>query len=145
MSKTNRVLLVVNLLIGAFLLGSTSSQSVSATESGAVISACVAKSNGALRISSKCTKLETPITWNQTGVAGPIGPIGPKGDSVYPNTKLVTIRYIGGSGLFACGDGFETFSSVRMYNHWSTDTSNLTKSWNWSSNPICSITIRVVQ
>lgn len=136
MRTSNRVLLVVNLLIGAFLLGSMSSQSVSASESN-VISACANKLTGALRISGTCTKSERPITWNQTGVAGP------KGDSAYVSTKLVTIQYIGNG--FSCGDGIPSVGTVKTYKSWSTDVSNLTSSWNWTSNTYCYITLRVVQ
>jgi hypothetical protein len=146
MRTSNRVFLVVNLLIGAFLLGSMSSQSVSASESNA-ISACANKSSGALRISSKCTKSERPITWNQTGVAGPTGPTGAKGSDAYVITKLVTIRYIGdGTSLTPCGDGKSSlFGTATTYANWQYGSVFLTNRFNWQSNPYCSITLRVVQ
>lgn len=147
MRTSNRVFLVVNLLIGAFLLGSMSSQSVSASESNA-ISACANKSSGALRISSKCTKSEKPITWGKTG---------PKGDSAYIQTKVVTIHYIGdGKNLLSpCGDGQETFSSMfgykaKTYDGWFSgikdlDWANLTSNGKWIQNPYCEITLKVIQ
>lgn len=89
MSTFNRALLLANLLIGAFLLGSASSQSVSAVESN-VITACANKTTGALRISSKCSKSERLITWNKTGLAGPKGDTG---SNALLNTKTITIYY----------------------------------------------------
>jgi hypothetical protein len=139
MSKSNRIFLVVNLLIGAFLLGSMSSQSVSASESNVII-ACANKSTGALRVSSKCSSTERLITWNKTGVQGPRGP---DGSDAIANTKLVTIRYIGDG--FSCGDGMSSVGTVKTYKSWSTDVSNLTSTWNWTSNTYCYITLRVVQ
>lgn len=120
MNTTNRVLLVANLLVGAFLLGSATTQSVSATETNAVISACVAKSNGALRISSKCAKTERPITWKKT-VESPV-----------VKTKLITLNYHGNQFMpfykdgNPCGDGVDQGYSDA------------------SGNKFCSITLRVV-
>jgi len=146
MSKSNRVFLVINLLIVAFLLGSMSSQSVSASESN-VISACANKLTGALRVSSKCTKSERPISWNQTGVAGPTGPTGPNGSDAYVITKLVTIHYIGdGTSLTPCGDGMTSlFGTATTYTNWQYGSVFLSNRYNWQSNPYCSITLRVVQ
>lgn len=150
MSTTNRIFLVLNLLIGAFLLGSMSSQSVSAVESNGVISACVSKSNGALRISNKCTKLETRISWNQTGPAGAIGPAGPAGPAgipgtdAYVKTKTIQIKYIGtGSD---CGTGGWSFlADTRTYSGWSLSPSNLSNSLNWTYNSYCTAYIKVVE
>jgi len=147
MSTFNRALLLANLLIGAFLLGSASSQSVSAVESN-VITACANKTTGALRISSKCSKSERLITWNQTG---------PAGTDAYVNTKLVTIRYVGDGSQWAtgCGDGKETFGSLFGFNAKTFDgyftgsreydLNSLTSNTDWTKNPYCSITLKVVQ
>ena len=151
MSTSNRVLLVINLLVGAVLLGSASSQSVSAVESNSVISACVNKSSGALRISSKCTKTERPLTWNQTGIQGPTGPqgpAGPKGTDASIKTKLITIKYIGnGTSLLGCGDGSVGLATgtATTYTNWQYGSVFLTNRYNWQSNPYCSLTIRVIE
>jgi hypothetical protein len=44
------------------------------------IQACVHKQTGAVRIVASvdlCNQAETPLSWNQEGVAGPLGPRGP--------------------------------------------------------------------
>ena len=149
MNNTNRMFMALNLFL-AILLVSSFSQPVSA-QSSSVISACVNKSSGALRISTKCTKLENPISWNKTGTPGP------RGSDAFVYTKLVTISYIGdGSKLFSpCGDGTETISSM-LGNRAKTfkgyflglresDVGSLTSNANWAGNPYCSITLKVVE
>ncbi|CAN2169955.1 Collagen triple helix repeat [Candidatus Nanopelagicaceae bacterium] len=47
------------------------------------ISGCVNKKTGALRVASKCTSLEKPISWNIQGPQGDVGPqglAGPQGE-----------------------------------------------------------------
>lgn len=149
MNNLNRMLLSLNLFL-AVLLVSSFAQPVSA-QSSSVISACASKSSGALRISTKCTKSENPISWNKTGVQGPSGT-----DAFMP-TKLVTVYYTGdGTKLFSpCGDGQETISSLlgnkaKTYEGFflglrESDLGSLTSNGNWTANPYCSITLRVVQ
>jgi hypothetical protein len=48
-------------------------------DSSGVIHACYQKTNGSLRVidtqaGAKCSSTENPLTWNQTGPAGPRGP-----------------------------------------------------------------------
>lgn len=43
------------------------------------INGCVSTKTGALRISSTCSRSETPISWNVTGPQGPAGPAGATG------------------------------------------------------------------
>ncbi len=68
-----------------------------------VINGCVNTKTGALRISSKCLKGETKLSWNSQGLQGlpgPSGPPGPSGSpgpsasampSVTPNPTLVVL------------------------------------------------------
>jgi len=47
-----------------------------------VISGCYMKSGGSLRVidsNGKCGSNETSLSFNQTGIQGPIGPLGPAG------------------------------------------------------------------
>lgn len=49
---------------------------------GGVITACVQKTTGSMRVvagQSACGPAESPITWNSDGVQGPPGPDGPPG------------------------------------------------------------------
>jgi hypothetical protein len=52
---------------------------VAAATSHSTIHACQAKSNGALRIASHCTKHEKAISWNRRGPTGKKGKQGPAG------------------------------------------------------------------
>ena len=72
---------VVGALVGAFV---ASAASVALTQSSeTVITACVDRRNGDVRIDAACNaRREVPLSWNQAGPDGPqgaIGPIGPAG------------------------------------------------------------------
>jgi hypothetical protein len=63
------------LFLSALLL--VSGNLIFAASQSSQISGCVNKKTGALRVSSKCTSLERPISWS---IQGPQGDVGPKGD-----------------------------------------------------------------
>ena len=44
-----------------------------------VVHACYTRPGGALRLGSVCRTNERPVSWSQTGPAGPSGPAGPQG------------------------------------------------------------------
>jgi hypothetical protein len=50
-----------------------------ATNSGEMISACVNKASGVIRIAKKCTKSEVPLKWNRDGAQGVQGTQGEQG------------------------------------------------------------------
>lgn len=66
----------VALFLAALLL--VSGNLIFAASQSSQISGCVNKKTGALRVSSKCTSLERPISWS---IQGPQGDVGPKGDA----------------------------------------------------------------
>jgi hypothetical protein len=57
---------------------------VAAATSHSTIHACVAKSNGALRVAKHCTKHETALSWNSRGPAGKNGKNGKPGNNGQP-------------------------------------------------------------
>jgi hypothetical protein len=59
-----------------------------------VISGCVNTKTGALRISVKCLKGETKLSWNNQGLPGPSGPSGPPGPSGSPGPSASAIPSI---------------------------------------------------
>jgi hypothetical protein len=144
MSTLNRVFMITNLLFFAFVLGYLSSPPVEAAGSK-TISACANKSNGSMRLGTKCTKLENLITWNQSGIQGPRGA---SGNNASINTKQVTIRYI--------GDGLDTFSPCGAgtpglylddqytFNGYRFNDTYLNNELAWTRHPTCSITLNVI-
>ena len=58
------------------LIAITTTFAIASTGSVKTISGCVDKKTGGLRISSKCLKTETQLTWNQEGIQGEVGPQG---------------------------------------------------------------------
>ena len=94
-----------------------------------MISGCVNKKTGILRIAAKCTTQEKLITWNkvgpqgipgpqgETGAVGPqgpkgeVGPQGPKGDNTVTTvTQVVTQKVFDNTGLLV-GDFLSTDAS----------------------------------
>lgn len=83
-SLRNRSLLGVALCLAFAGAVAVTSNAIAANEAAAtgVITACVQKSSGAVRIvnsASSCTNNETVVTWNQVGPQGPAGPQGTQG------------------------------------------------------------------
>lgn len=76
-------LLNPGLILGIFIGAATGVAMASIPDSGGVIHGCYRNLNGNLRVidspSQNCNNLETPISWNQTGLQGPAGPVGPQG------------------------------------------------------------------
>ena len=129
MSKFNRILLTINILFGILLLSATASSAVDSN----VISACVAKSNGAVRIGSNCTKSERVMTWNKTGVQGE------KGDNANISIRTITIHYPADpngetpySMTNRCGEGEPAISRGYSYSFPGGEM-------------VCTITLKVVQ
>jgi hypothetical protein len=149
-STTNKVFMITNLMFFAFVLGYLTSPPVEAAGSK-LISACANKANGSLRLATKCTKLETLISWNQSGIQGPSGvqgPSGPKGNDASYKTKTVSITYLGVGSK--CGDGSPTestyddaftFKDTYPYRF---DVSQLSKQSGWTLSTACSLKIKVL-
>src|SRR5262245_44790191 len=74
--------------------------------SDGVIQGCYAKVGGVLRVidssTQACTKLESSLTWNQTGPLGPAGPGGPAGPQGPPGPAGTSAT---GLWVVANGDG----------------------------------------
>ena len=68
----------VGLLAAVAVLGGTGVFAIG--EGGEVISACVAKKDGTMRIATTCKSTETPLTWNQQGPQGTPGQQGIPGE-----------------------------------------------------------------
>jgi hypothetical protein len=109
-----------------------------------LISACVNKSNGSMRIATKCTKLENLLTWNQSGIPGPRGV---SGNDAFLRTKEVTIRYIGAgvSTFRPCGDGQpgNFWDDNYTFNGFRFSDTYLNDQFSWTQRPSCSITLKV--
>jgi hypothetical protein len=94
-----------------------------AASGGGVLHACAAKTNGLLRLATKCTAHGRAVTWNAQGRPGPRGPKGgtgirgPKGDTGgrgSPAASILTARThaaIGQEGYFAAS-GTSTMSGT---------------------------------
>ncbi len=67
------------------------------TAASDVLSTCVAKKTGALRISKACKKSEYPLPLNSEGIQGSMGPQGPKGEPGNPGKDGVAGA--GGGGV----------------------------------------------
>lgn len=108
MSKTNRLLLMMNVLLSLILvLVLIQFMPKPANAATGDISACANKKTGALRLATKaCTKKETPVSWGATGPAGPAGPAGAS-SSLTPRT----ISYYT-PAPFSCGLGQNIVTSV---------------------------------
>jgi hypothetical protein len=111
MRRLGLVVIVAACVIGA-------SVAWAAIPNGGVISACYAKSGGALKVidpaTDSCSSKETALTWNAqgpagppgpTGPAGPTGPQGPKGDPGAPATAYWVVMRADGS--VASGSGLD--------------------------------------
>lgn len=141
MSTLNRVFLTSNLLLLALILGVQSTPPVNAAGSDE-ISACASKSSGALRISKKCTKSESIISWSKTGASG---------KDALVKTKQVKIRYVGDSDLrWPCGEGTpitiaRSVFTFKEQSPYSFDVAQLTSQSGWSRNQICEVTLNVLE
>jgi hypothetical protein len=132
----------VRLLVGLALFSLIASRNVVAQAASNTISACVKKSNGALRVLGPvghCKNSESPIQWNITGPQGPTGPIGSQGpqgpggllleDAVgnaigpYDLNNRVTIKAGGVPVAILADTGFEELSF--SFFHDSPDCSGL--------------------
>lgn len=74
--------MAVVVLLGTVAMAASKKPSQPATPSSDVLTACVKKVNGQVRIISsggKCLPSETAISWNVAGPQGPAGPAGPEG------------------------------------------------------------------
>ena len=69
--------LTIGIVVTTIISGSLAFAAVQTSSSTAVLSACVDKSTGAMRMSNSCTSNETAVSWN---IAGPTGATGAKGD-----------------------------------------------------------------
>jgi hypothetical protein len=84
---------------GGLLVAATAGAVASATipGDGNVYKACMLKNIGTIRLidpslpssnlMSRCSSLETQVSWNQKGEAGPAGPLGTKGDKGDPGLQ----------------------------------------------------------
>ena len=86
--KSARMTATTKILVGSgatlALLGSMTAAQATTPGYGGTITACYAKSGGAVRIidpSTYCKSTETLINWNQAGPMGPQGPQGVKGNT----------------------------------------------------------------
>ncbi|MGN6866772.1 MAG: hypothetical protein ACTHMY_00050 [Solirubrobacteraceae bacterium] len=75
--------------------------SAMAAGSGSAIHACAKKSNGTLRLASRCKHSENAVSWNLNGVPGPQGPVGMPGAQGTP----------GVAGGLGPSDGFTRYSN----------------------------------
>ena len=110
-----RKLLMTTGVILAVLVATTI-QSSAQTEVE-VINGCVNNKTGVLRISDKCTKSETPISWNQTGPkgdTGETGPTGPPGPGVDGITRVVH-GIVGWNGDVISGTGFQIPDDIMCF------------------------------
>ena len=97
-TRRKRLILTVTAALGVSLVGATAASA--AIDSGD-ISACRAKSTGAVRIidkGKKCGSTETAVSWNKAGATGKQGLRGPQGDtgptaSAYLQELEVTIPW----------------------------------------------------
>ena len=149
MTKTNRLLLTMNVLLALILvlvlIQFAPRPAVAATRD---ITACANKKTGALRLATKaCTKKETRVSWGATGPAGPAGPTGPTGarganglagSDATVSTTTLTLKYIGDKGIFLnrCGSGSEIPFG---------DTVQTWNGFSWNTHPMCEITLKVVR
>jgi len=91
MSTTNRLLVILNSLLALILImviGAVNTSTAQARQATVVASpkairACVAKKTGVLRISPKCKKTETALSW---AIQGPQGKPGTAGAQGIPGT-----------------------------------------------------------
>ena len=74
-----RIGVVIAVLAAAAGAGSLAYATILVNQS--VIHGCAAKSGGALRLASKCSKNERAVTWNNTGPAGARGATGLQGSA----------------------------------------------------------------
>lgn len=103
---------IIGALVGAFVASSVGV--VFSQVEGDVINACVNR-QGSLRLAmGGCLPSETPISWGQTGPAGPAGaegPAGPQGAQGEPGVvgaSLVTTLPVGIVRVFGSDCGVET-------------------------------------
>lgn len=80
-------LLAAGLTAVLLTIGANSLPSMSAT-STKVINSCVKTKTGELRISKKCSKGETSLSWNTQGIQGIPGPAGSPAPSASANTSV---------------------------------------------------------
>lgn len=146
MTKTNRLLLIMNVLLALILvLVLIQFAPKPAFASTGEVTACANKKTGALRLATKaCTKKEKQVSWS---VAGPAGPAGATGAAGTQATKDVTIWYTGSTSIYGCGDGQDlTFQTRYIYAGTLFSASDLSQSYNWRSvRSACQITLKVLQ
>lgn len=83
MTKTNRLLVILNFLLASILVLVLIQFGPSAanTKSSKIV-ACADKKTGALRLAYKaCTKSENKVDWGITGPRGAAGATGPQGEA----------------------------------------------------------------
>lgn len=161
--KISRLLTIANALLFVILLvsvmGGAKPQSAQAT-GGTQISACKAKSGGALRVSSTCKSSEIPLTWNVQGPQGEMGQRGLQGlqglqgtpaSAATVESQTITFKYLSlRGGILGCSPGAPTYSNVGYVFPWRTsvdqDNSNsISYARNWTQIQECQITVKVLR
>lgn len=149
-----RLLITTNILVLMLLLivlfGGTQPQVAQATGT-TQITACKAKSGGALRVASTCKSSETRLVWN---VQGSQGIQGIPGTNATVETQTVTFKYLSSrGGSIGCSPGTQTFSNTGNVGYifpWyfsasQEQSSELSYARNWKPIYECQITLKVVK
>ncbi len=85
--------LTIVLMFGSVAMAARPAPTPPPTPSTGVLTACIKKVNGQLRIvsaASQCLPSETAISWNIVGPQGPAGPAGPQGPSGVVATGIIS-------------------------------------------------------
>jgi len=97
------------IVVGVLITGGTFAIAAIPSSSGSVFYACYSDRNGAVRLIDyedgvRCSSRERLVSWNQTGVQGPVGPEGEPGPGV--NTIVGRVSYRSLSVSVDAGSGF---------------------------------------
>jgi hypothetical protein len=85
-----------------------------AASSGGVITACAAKSGGALRIATGCKASERPVSWNKVGPRGPTGLRGARGLRGLPGAPATALWFaVNADGTVVASSGLASTTNVR--------------------------------
>ena len=122
MTKTNRLLLIMNTLLALILvLVIVQFATPNANAASSTIAACANKKTGVLRLAKPaCTSSETKVAW---GIEGPAGAQGPAGSASLRTKEITYYNPLGSGSCF--------FGLAKTYSDVVTDVSD-----NWLYEPI---------